>query len=283
MKRKNMKQSHFVGFGIAVYIMATMFVATNVLFAAGTPETEFLTYSDLEAIEINASIFDVQIVGGGRTSGGNQVEVSVTDIPDGFDVRDTVRRGVATVDIRGRNTWFSRTSGSPRIVVYAPTGIDVKVDTASGNVEIGNIQGVSRIRSASGNVEGHNLGGGVAIRSASGRVSLTDATGTIEITTASGTVELSNSRGIFDVHTASGRILGRSLELTSTFRGESASGDIEITLRNDLRDVAYRLRSVSGRIRFGSTSAEGALRGGNGRFGIEIDTASGSISIDGVR
>jgi hypothetical protein len=251
-----------------------VFLVLSPAAAAGSPEEVALTYRDIHTLELNAVIFDVEVRGG-----GSGVEVQVQNIPQGFDVRDSVRRGVATVNIQGRNTWLSRRTGQPRIVVSAPSGLDLDVETASGSISVSDIRGVLKLRTASGAIEGASLGGGVTARTASGRVKLSGVVGTVQIHTASGGVEISESRGAFDISTASGNITAGMLELTSLVRAESASGSIRVGLRNDLQDMRYRLASVSGRVGYGDMSGSGEIRGGSGRFEVDLQSVSGSIEV----
>ncbi|MDA3947626.1 MAG: DUF4097 family beta strand repeat-containing protein [Spirochaeta sp.] len=257
-------------------VLLILFALVGVLpvIAGGSPEETVLRYHDVHAVKINAALFDVEIRGG-----GNDVTVDVQDIPQGFNVRNSARRGVATVDIQGRNIWLSRRTGHPRIVVTAPTGLDLDVETASGRITVSDMRGVLRFRTTSGDIQGTSLGGGVTARTASGRVELTEVVGTVQIRTASGGAEIRDSRGAFDISTASGSITARSLELTSVFRGESASGSIQLGLRNDLQDVRYHLDSSSGRVEYGEVSGTGELSRGSGRFEVDLKSASGSIVV----
>ncbi len=257
-----------------LFALLGVFSVPTQVSAAGSPEETVLTYRDIHKLELNAAIFDVEVRGG-----GNDVAVQVLNIPQGFNVRDSDRRGVATVAIKGSNTWFSRRSGRPHIVVTAPTGLDLEIETASGRISVSDMRGVLNLRSASGEIQGSSLGGGVTARSASGRVELSNVVGTVQVITASGSVEITESRGAFDISTASGSITARSLELTSIVRGESASGSIQVGLRNDLRDVRYRLASISGGVAYGDVSGTGEIRGGSGRFDVDLQSASGSVGV----
>lgn len=99
------------------------------------------------------------------------------------------------------------------------------------------------------------------------------------IETGSGDIDLEECVGRFAIETASGAIVGRELELRGDSRFDTASGDIELTLRNDLTDFRYRLTTASGDVRWGDVRARGELTGGNGRYSLLLETASGSIDV----
>lgn len=269
---------HMIGIrGVSrtVVFTALFLVTTGWVAAGGSPETAAFIYDDLQELEINAGIFDVVVAGGS----GRTVAVNVHDVPQGFRVDDRRRGGRATVDIRGRNTWFSRVAGDPRVVVSLPSGTDLDIETASGDVEVSNVRGVVRLRSASGTVAVQTIGGELSVRTASGNVEGRDVTGAVAVATASGNVELQAVRGTIGIETASGSIDVRELRLVADLELHSSSGDIDVDVENDLDDLRYELSSASGVLRFGTTRAERSLSGGEGRFRVEITTASGNITV----
>lgn len=252
------------------------FVAVPVaVFAGGTPETEHATYRDVREVEINAGIFDVEIVNGS----GAIVTIDVTDIPQGFRVVQRERGGSVAVDIQGRNTWFSRVSGDPTVRVELPSGTNLDVQSSSGDMAIETIRGTVRIRTSSGDITLADVGGEASIRSSSGDIRIGDATGAFGIDSSSGDVRIRRYRGALRVQTSSGDIEVAELRLTGGIDAASSSGDIEIELDNDLRDVTYVLQSNSGDLRFGTVRGEKYLSGGSGRFQINASTSSGDVAI----
>jgi DUF4097 and DUF4098 domain-containing protein YvlB len=245
------------------------------IFAGGTPETEHATYRDIGEVEINAGIFDVELVNGP----GAVVTIDVTDIPQGFRVVQRERGGAVAVDIQGRNTWFFRVSGNPTVRVELPSGTNVDVQSASGDVAIETIRGTVRLRTSSGDIALDDIGGEAFIHSSSGDIRIAQGTGAFVIDTSSGDVRVRRFRGAMNVHTSSGDIDVAALRLTGDSVMASSSGDIEISLDNDLRDVTYVLKSNSGDLQFGTVRGEKHLSGGAGRFQIDASTSSGDISI----
>ena len=117
--------------------------------------------------------------------------------------------------------------------------------TASGDMNIGRIDGDLEMKTASGEVEADAVAGELVAQSASGDIRLRQTQGDVSIRTASGDVALREAAGErVEVHTASGDI-----EIAEVVRAsvsvQSASGDILIGIRRGSR-VWLDVRSLSG-------------------------------------
>jgi DUF4097 and DUF4098 domain-containing protein YvlB len=102
-----------------------------------------------------------------------------------------------------------------------------KVRSASGDVVLGRVGGKTDVNTASGDVEVGMAGDGVSVRSASGRVRIGEATGQVSVNTASGDQ-------LIDAVAEGGVDL------------KSASGDVQIGVRKGSR-LHVDARSLSGK------------------------------------
>lgn len=260
---------------VSIVFFVAFVVLPVTLFAGGTPESEHAEYRDLLEVEINAGIFDVEIVNGR----GAVVTIDVTDIPQGFRVVERERGGSVVFDIQGRNTWFSRVSGDPTVRVELPSGTNLDIQSSSGDIAIETIRGTVRLRSSSGDIAIEDIGGEAFIDSSSGDIRVGEATGAFVIDSSSGDVRMRRYRGAMQARTSSGDIEVAELRITGATEVVSSSGDIQIDLDNDLRDITYVLQSNSGNLQYGTIRGEKTLSGGAGRFQIHASTSSGDISI----
>jgi hypothetical protein len=101
------------------------------------------------------------------------------------------------------------------------------VNTASGEVRIGDVTGDVRVKSASGAVSAGHVAGRADIRSASGAIRIAAVGADVEAHSASGSVTMGSLGGSATIRTASGAIHVGSLE-RGTAELKSASGAISV-------------------------------------------------------
>src|SRR5690606_25861423 len=132
---------------------------------------------------------------------------------------------------------------------------DIKINTASGDVDVERTTGDLTVNTASGDVRAGHVGGRLTVNSASGDVSASRVDGAVEVKGASADVEVDDLRGDLRSHTASGDV---SIGVTSgtgvwldlnTFSGRTSS---DLTLSGDAPPADHQLtiqvRTMSGDI-----------------------------------
>jgi DUF4097 and DUF4098 domain-containing protein YvlB len=156
-----------------------------------------------------------------------------------------------------------------RYEISMPKRYNTSIATASGDLELGSLEGNVNYTSASGDIKSSDITGKVIISTASGDINLSSVTGETEISTASGEITCSSLSGDISASTASGDIV-----LTGN-RGalevSTASGDITINYSGT--NMGATLNSVSGDIHFnysGEFSAD-----------LKANTLSGDIELAG--
>jgi hypothetical protein len=189
---------------------------------------------------------------------------------------DGIRTGSAR---RGPNAWAHFT-------VELPAGVDLRLSTGGGQVQLRGLDG--RVRASTGSGAVHVEGGGeVEISSGSGRVAVSGARGPVGVRTGSGGVSISAVQGPVSVTTGSG-----SVEVAL-----AAGGDGDLTVRTGSGGITLRLPDplsarVTARTGSGSfhtdfpmlvrgTIGEGRFDGtiGDGARALELRTGSGSLSL----
>lgn len=263
-------------YGHAMTLTALVWVVVVGSVAAGGRQERFdRSYDNLQALEINADTFDVDI----RSGGGNVITVRGEGIPDGVSVDDRVRRHTAVIHIQGRSSVFSRRDAVPVLTVVVPTGIDLDVETVSGSVRASDVQGRIRVRTVGGRVSIAGAGGDLRIRTASGAIDVTRFVGSLVTDSSSGRTVLRDCRGIVTVETASGGITAENLQLSADALFTSSSGSIDVDILNALSDIRYALQSNTGTIRVGDRRGEGRMNGGQGRFLVRAESVSGTVAV----
>jgi DUF4097 and DUF4098 domain-containing protein YvlB len=153
----------------------------------------------------------------------------------------------------------------------------VEVNTASGDVEIGDVEREAKVRSASGDVQLGAVGGKADLNTASGDIQVGSAGGGGTVRSASGDVVIGEAARQVSLNTASG-----DLHVGSIAEGsvdvKSASGDIRIGIKQGSR-LFVDAKSLSG-----DTTSEVELggfevAGGGPLVEVKGTTMSGDIRI----
>jgi DUF4097 and DUF4098 domain-containing protein YvlB len=153
----------------------------------------------------------------------------------------------------------------------------VEVNTASGAVQVEDVERDAKVRSASGDVQLGAVGGRAEVNTASGDVQVASAAGGGTIRSASGDVQISEAANRVSLNTASG-----DMQIGSIAEGsvdvKSASGDVRIGIKQGSR-LFVDARSLSG-----DTTSEVELGGievaaGGPLVEVKGTTMSGDIRI----
>ncbi|WP_448542398.1 DUF4097 family beta strand repeat-containing protein [Roseiflexus sp.] len=249
-------------------------------------------------IEIDAVSADVTILRWDRPEFRVQAErtgwsIGTIDVSVGVD-NETVR-----VAHRTSCRFFC---GGLRYQITAPTTADIRVATASGDVQIEAIDGDVTVETTSGDVRLDAIGGALTVETVSGDVTLRNGRvrrarvettsgdvnlggvrGPLEATSISGDISVRDVvEGPVEVNTTSGRISGAGA-LSVDLNLSSVSGDVQLDLP---ADTGFRLsiQTISGDIdapglRGGGVRSEWSATLGDGAHTVNITTTSGDVRI----
>lgn len=211
---------------------------------------------------------------------------------------DTASADITADEVNATHLEIDTASGS--VTAGGLTASDLEIDTASGSVSVGSVSATQfELDTASGFVKIDSLTASkCSIATASGNININalSSTGGCELDTASGEISLgsANVSNLLNIHSASGSVTVNDLTsstldldvasgnimlgLRSLSSGsiDSASGEIVIT-RLDGFGVTVTFDSASGRI---NGNKDGTYAFGDGACRLEIDTASGDVTVD---
>jgi hypothetical protein len=191
-------------------------------------------------------------------------------------IRDQLQYGFRPED------WnLSRLRLSPEldfhIIVRLPAnladGSQIKLRTASGEVDARNFQAGASIITASGDVEARDLIGTISIHTASGDVEASNIVESLEINTASGDVSIAGGDAWLAARSASGDVDIRDFALRNA-RVTTVSGDVQIRATISNSAAGYGIETVSGDV-----SLDAALPGHGARATLGFGTLSGSSDV----
>lgn len=170
----------------------------------------------------------------------------------------------------------STSSGSIR-------GIDlegaVEVSASSGDVELKDVRGLRSVRTVSGSAKLDSTEGDIELSTSSGEAVLRRHDGDVRGTTVSGGFSLFGVAGRLDLESSSGDIEGSDVELLGGSSFRTASGSVDLDLRNRSGDLSFELRAASGALRaLGEETDRGRLSVGSGSVAVRGSSSSGDQS-----
>jgi len=150
------------------------------------------------------------------------------------------------------------------------TGIGkLRIDVSSGDMTISGVTGNAFLSSASGDIEAHHVSGDAAVRSASGDITLSEIGGDLTAASTSGDVTVNGVRGVvFSGTSGSAQFTG----VRGKVAASAASGDVEV-VASPTSAANYEIRTSSGQIEL---RFDNAVKGG---FALKAQTTSGDISV----
>jgi DUF4097 and DUF4098 domain-containing protein YvlB len=174
-------------------------------------------------------------------------------------------------DVRVRAPLGSEVDASVASASFRATGrlSKIEVNTASGDVQVEDVEGDVKIHSASGDVQIGSVGGRTEVNTASGDVQIGSAAGGGTIRSASGDVQLAEAAKQVKLQTASGDMVIGSIAEGSV-DVKSASGDVRVGISQGSR-LHVDARSLSG-----DTTSEVELGG------VELATGGPLVELKGT-
>jgi hypothetical protein len=176
------------------------------------------------------------------TKGYVSVDIIAT-IPPGLEL--DIETGSGDVDLGDRDGVVTVSTGSGDVLA-GEISQDFEMETGSGDLQIGMVNGLCKFSSGSGDFTGKGVRGQVEISTGSGDVDVDMVTGSVKVSTGSGDVGVGRLEGSLHVKTGSGDLVVHDHD-----------GEAEI-------------ETSSGDVRLRSNSAKGL---------IDVDTSSGDVDI----
>jgi DUF4097 and DUF4098 domain-containing protein YvlB len=248
-------------------------------FATPHPVLVFV-HNEVGSTSITAHRKDTsQVSLSGDTPGGKELVGRATVV-----CRPRVGRDIVVVKVpRVHGMKFIRRNGVT-VRVDVPEGSDVRVISASADVELNGSLGRTtvktasgaftaddvtdlRAKTASGDIEVDTVGGALRAQSAAGDLRCVRVDGPASVTTVSGDIEVGSAGGQIDVRVTSGDV--RLGEVTGDLTVAVVSGNVKVL---SLTEGSTHIRTVSGRIEVGI--ARGAT------ISVDAESMSGSVHSD---
>ncbi|HSE17337.1 MAG TPA: DUF4097 family beta strand repeat-containing protein [Pyrinomonadaceae bacterium] len=135
-----------------------------------------------------------------------------------------------------------------KVILKLPRRIDVSVNSISGWLKIGEVDGQTRVSSISGSVNIGNVAGKLQVNSVSGSLDVGNVGTDVRVNSVSGSVRLGQVNGLVDVSSVSGSVNATLFNLSPQgIQIKSVTGSIEIGFKSEV-NADFRADSVSGRV-----------------------------------
>ena len=193
-------------------------------------------------------------------------------------------RGVQESEGRGRDN----VQVNHHVILKLPRSINLSINSVSGWIKVGDVDGETRVNSISGSANIGNVGGKLQISSISGSLDVGNVGEDARVNSISGSLGLGQVNGSLDVSSISGGLNATLLSLSSQgIHIRSVSGSVEIGFKSDL-NADFSAESVSGAVDLDvpnvireseEKSSNVHARIGAGGTPIKISSVSGNIRL----
>ena len=226
--------------------------------------------SDGATLIVRAPVGDLQVDTNGREATVDfQVDNSLLQVQEncGKDVELT-GNAPDPAQIHGTIVW--------RIVT--PKNVNLDLVATAGNIDIGNVDGDSILRTTGGHITAGQIKGKAAIITQGGLVKAGNVGGDAEIRSQGGTLEIGDVGGNAEFHTTAGQIRAGSISGAVTAEGGRAifiikAGDVKVT--TNAGDI-----SIGDAARINAKTAGGSITSRRVRGPFQGHTESGDIRLD---
>jgi hypothetical protein len=208
---------------IGVILLTLLLLSMSAMAQRGDQESR--TFEGIEAIRINTVSGDC-IIQKGNT---DKVEVDVTwsyRPRDSFEPKFRERGSVLKLE---EDIYYSN-SGHSTWTLTVPENIEIRFNSASGDLEVVGLTGEFTAETASGDIATEDCNGEFDFNTASGDIEMRDCRGRYDLNTASGEIEMDDCEGEFAANTASGSIQADGVTLSDVSNFNTASGRVLVVL-----------------------------------------------------
>ena len=234
----------------------------------------------VEIINADTTTAEVQIIRTARTRADleyHKIEVEQTG-------NSLVVRGIQEPEQRRRQN----IQVNHHVILKLPRRIDLSVNSVSGSLKVGDVDGQTRVSSISGSANIGNVGGRLEVSSVSGSVEVGNVGAEARVNSVSGNLRLGQVNGPLDVSSVSGGLnatlvslspqgihiksvsgsveIAVKSEVNADFNAEHVSGEVYLDVPNVTRDTEVKSPNVRARIGAGGTP-------------ISISSVSGNIRL----
>jgi len=197
----------------------------------------------------------------------------IFNVPHEFEVNINNSSGKIMVEgLTSRQMKLQTSSGA---IELKEISADLELSSSSGKIRIERCNGDKHLRASSGQITVLKSGGDIKAKTSSGRQTYEGIRGDISTVSSSGAINIRDQEGGLNLESSSAKQEGRDIRITEDSSFRTTSGKIDFDFINNMDEFTFDLRSSSGRIEVGSTSARERVVTGDGKILIKGKSTSG--------
>ena len=204
-------------------LIGVMLLSVSAVAGRGQEETK--TYQGIESIRLSTVSGDCII----QKGTGTDVTVEVVSSYEPRDSFEPIFNDRGKV-LKLSEEMYGSNSGRSTWTLTVPDSIEISFNSASGNLELAELQGEFSAETASGDISAEDCGRKLELSSASGSIDLRNCAGDVRVSAASGDIRLTECSGEFEVSSASGDVDVDGVMLKESGSFSSASGNVLVIL-----------------------------------------------------
>jgi putative adhesin len=135
-----------------------------------------------------------------------------------------------------------------QVILKLPRSIDLSVNSISGSLKAGDVEGPVHVSSISGSANIGNVGGKLQVSSVSGSLDVGNVGADARVTSISGNLRLGQVNGSLEITSVSGALNATLVSLSPEgINIRSVSGSVEIAFKSDV-NADFNAQNVSGEV-----------------------------------
>lgn len=222
-------------------LLPIAFLLFSVQIAFAQTKTVKKSYNDIDKIELEVISGDIEI---GASSNG-KVQLAGEYDPDQVQVSITNNNGILRIKEKKRARRMNEASSW---TLKIPNDIMIRSNTASGNVQVEdvnlelycntgsgnfsfeNIQGLIQLNTGSGNIMLLESQANANCNTGSGNIKINGSNGKLGLNTGSGRINLDGATGEISANSGSGNVTGNNMKITGASSFNTGSGNVTLSL-----------------------------------------------------
>ena len=180
-----------------------------------------------------------------------------------------INNSVLTLQVKRSNQSYSgisTLSGTSTIDMHIPEGIDVRMESALGDIVTDGLQGKN-----------------IKLNTSLGDITVSNCSGILDVNIALGDISLNDVRGEITGNTSMGDIKGEGVMATAACSLTTSQGDIDVQLNNSLDDCQLDLSTSLGSVKVDrpdlKEKSRSQLKIGTGKLKVIMNTSLGKIKV----
>lgn len=213
----------------------------SIQFTFAQTKTVQKSYNNIQKIELDVISGNIEI---GASSNGqvqldgeydaDQVQVSITNTNGNLKIKEKSKsrrmNEASTWTLKVPNDIMIRSNTASGNVEVEDVDIELYSNTGSGNYSFENFEGSMQLNTGSGNIMIIDSEGDANCNTGSGNIKVNGSNGKLGLNTGSGTISLDRAVGSINANSGSGQVTGKNVTVTGSSSFNTGSGNVSLSL-----------------------------------------------------